>query len=335
MKAHTWGIEMKRAEILALLRERREFVSGQELCERFGVSRTAVWKAVNLLKKEGYEIEAIQNRGYRLCGPAEVFGQAEISSRLDTRWAGRNLIYHAEVDSTNNLAKLEAEKGAPHGTVIVADTQTAGRGRRGRYWESPSEVSLYFTIVLRPSLEPGQASMLTLVMADAVGRAIERETGLRTGIKWPNDVVVNGKKVCGILTEMSAERDCIHYAVIGAGTNMKHQDFPPEIAEKATSLEEEGGSHLSRSSLLAAILEEFESDYDEFVKAGDLTPLLSSYESMLVNRDAQVCVLDPKGEFTGIARGITPQGELKVEKEGQTVLVYAGEVSVRGIYGYV
>lgn len=326
---------MKREEILALLRERGDYVSGQELCERFGVSRTAVWKAVNLLKKEGFKIEAVQNRGYRLCGPCGIFGRAEINSRLDTRWAGRNLLFHQKVDSTNNLAKLEAEKGAPHGTVIVADTQTAGRGRRGRYWLSPPGVSLYFTIVLRPQLQPGQASMLTLVMADAVGRAIERVTGLKAGIKWPNDIVVNGRKVCGILTEMSAERDCIHYAVIGVGTNILHQDFPPETAVKATSLEDEGDAPVSRSYLLAEILTEFEADYGKFISAGDLTPLLSGYEGMLVNRDAEVKVLDPKGEFTGVARGITPQGELKVEKEGQIVLVYAGEVSVRGICGYV
>lgn len=326
---------MKKAEILALLREHQGFLSGQELCERFGVSRTAVWKVINQLKKEGYEIEAVQNKGYQLHLSQEIYGEAELTSLLHTEWVGKKLLFYPELNSTNIQAKLEAEKGASHGTLVVTDSQTAGRGRRGRTWESPGGTNLYFTLILRPEIQPQQASMLTLVMADAVGRAIEQETGLQAGIKWPNDIVVNKKKVVGILTEMSLERDYIQYVVVGVGINVGRQEFETELAKKATSLETEAGRTIKRGPLLARVMQEFEADYQLFLKAGDLTLLLDSYHKMLVNRNVQVQVLDPQGDYQGIARGITPKGELLVETEHGIKQVYAGEVSVRGIYGYV
>lgn len=325
-----------KSKILTLLRERKDYISGQELCQYFGVSRTAVWKAVNQLKKEGHEIEAVQNRGYRLIEKNEVYGINDIASRMQTKWAGRNLKFYSVIDSTNIQAKKEAEAGAPHGTLVVTDLQTAGRGRWGRGWESPSGTNIYFTLLLRPTFEPSKAAMLTLVMATAVAKAITLETGLKVGIKWPNDIVVNGKKVCGILTEMSTEPDYIHYIVIGAGINVGKQKFSPEIEKKATSLVKEKGKKVSRSALLVKVMECFEEDYDLFLEYGDMTGLQGKYQSMLVNQDKTVCVLDPKGEYQGIARGIAPTGELLVEREdGQITKVYAGEVSVRGIYGYV
>lgn len=325
-----------KAKILTLLRESDDYVSGQELCERFGVTRTAVWKAVNQLKKEGYEIEAVKNRGYLLTGDQEIFGKNDLQSRIHTQWAGRNLRYFDCLASTNIQAKIEAEEGAVHGTLVAADMQTAGRGRRGREWLSPSGTNIYITLILKPDFPPSQASMLTLVMAHSVSRAIEKVTGMEAGIKWPNDVVVNKKKVCGILTEMSAEPDYIHYVVIGVGINVGEQEFPPEIRDKATCLNREWGRRVSRSDLIARVLEYFEADYEEFLKYGNLKGLLAAYNRMLVNRDAQVWVLDPRGEFGGKAKGITETGELLVETEdGNLTGVYAGEVSVRGIYGYV
>lgn len=325
-----------KAEILTLLRDNTDYISGQELCERFGVSRTAVWKAVNQLKKEGYEIEAVQNRGYRLVSTEEIYGRNELSSRIHTRWVGKPLHFFDSLGSTNAQAKIEAEDGAVHGTLIVADMQSAGRGRRGRSWASPAGTNIYFTLILKPEFQPDRASMFTLVMACSVARAIADETGLACGIKWPNDIVVSGRKVCGILTEMSAERDYIHYVVIGVGINVAEQEFVTEIADKAVSLNEECGRKISRSALTARTMECFEEDYECFLRTEDLSGLQDSYNQMLVNRDARVCVLDPKGEFQGTARGITPSGELLVELEDGTLKsVYAGEVSVRGIYGYV
>lgn len=323
-----------KSKILALLREKQGYISGQELCEQFGVTRAAVWKAINQLKKEGYEIEAVQNRGYKLVA-ADVFGQHDLESRIRTHWAGQNLIFQDEVSSTNTLAKVAAEEGAPHGTLYVADKQTAGRGRRGRAWTSPAGTNIYFTILLRPQFPPECASMLTLVMAHSVAKAIRKASGLSVGIKWPNDIVVNGRKVCGILTEMSAEQDYIQYVVIGVGINVGPQEFSGELRDKATSLQAEKGAPVSRSELMQYVMEFFEEDYDQFAAYGDLTALLDSYNVLLLNKDASVRVLDPKGENEGIARGINVRGELIVElPDGSVTNVYAGEVSVRGLYSY-
>lgn len=325
-----------KAEILSLLRERGSYVSGQELCEHFGVSRTAVWKAINQLKKEGYCIQAVQNRGYLLVSEDEVFGQNELESRMDTKWAGHPVSFYDTVNSTNLRAKLDADNGAPEGALVVADMQTAGRGRRGRTWSSPAGLNVYFTLILKPQYVPDKASMVTLVMALAVAEGIRETCGVEAGIKWPNDIVANGKKVCGILTEMSVERDFIHHVVIGVGINVGLQEFAPELAATATSLQAECGRKVPKAVLVANIMKAFEKHYEVFRGKADLSGLIGSYNEMLVNRDREVRVLDPKGEYSGIARGINEVGELLVElPDGRVEKVYAGEVSVRGIYGYV
>ncbi len=326
---------LNKAEILALLRESGQYVSGQELCSRFAVSRTAVWKAINGLKEEGYEIEAVQNKGYRLLSSPDVMWEGEVRSRLHTKWAGSSYLFRPVTGSTNMDAKKAAEEGAPEGTVVVAERQDAGRGRRGRAWSSPEGCNLYFTLLLRPTCRPEQASMLTLVMALAVAEAIGEE-GISVGIKWPNDIVSSGRKLCGILTEMSAEPDYIHYVVIGVGVNVNQEEFPEEIEQMATSLRKEKGKRVARAGLLASVLEHFEQAYEVFGSTWDMERLLPSYERLLLNKGAHVRVLDPKGEYQGTARGINTKGELLVEKEdGSMEAVYAGEVSVRGVYGYV
>lgn len=325
-----------KAEILSLLRERGNYVSGQELCEHFGVSRTAVWKAINQLKKEGYCIQAVQNRGYLLVSEDEVFGQNELESRMDTKWAGHPVSFYDTVNSTNLRAKLDADNGASEGALVVADMQTAGRGRRGRTWSSPAGLNVYFTLILKPQYVPDKASMVTLVMALAVAEGIHETCGVEAGIKWPNDIVANEKKVCGILTEMSVERDFIHHVVIGVGINVGLQEFAPELAATATSLQAECGRKVPKATLVANIMKAFEKHYEVFQGKADLSGLIGCYNEMLVNRDREVRVLDPKGEYNGIARGINEVGELLVElPDGRVEKVYAGEVSVRGIYGYV
>ncbi len=325
-----------KAEILSLLRETENYISGQELCERFQVTRTAVWKVINGLKKEGYEIEAVQNRGYRLVSQPDMFGKAELESRIRTKWAGRHIAFYESVGSTNAAAKLLAEEDAPAGTLVVAESQTAGRGRRGRGWVSPPGHNLYFTLLLRPEIDPDKASMLTLVMALAVKEAVEEAYGAQAGIKWPNDIVLNSKKVTGILTEMSLQGEYIQHVVIGVGINVKKQEFAPELAEKATSLEAELGHPISRALLLEKVMERFEEDYALFLEKQDLSLLLAAYNAALVNCDRQVKVLDPAGEYVGTARGINEKGELLVLDSGNKLKkIYAGEVSVRGIYGYV
>ena len=325
-----------KAEILSLLRERGSYVSGQELCEHFNVSRTAVWKAVNQLKKEGYCIQALQNRGYLLVSEDEVFGQNELESRMDTEWAGHPVSFYETINSTNLRAKLDADNGAPEGALVVADMQTAGRGRRGRTWSSPAGLNVYFTLILKPRYVPDKASMVTLVMALAVAEGIRETCGVEAGIKWPNDIVVNGKKVCGILTEMSVEKDFIHHVVIGVGINVGLQEFAPELADTATSLQAECGRKVPKAALVANIMKAFEKYYESFREKTDLSDLVDSYNKMLVNRGKTVRVLDPKGEYSGVAEGINELGELLVElPDGHVENVYAGEVSVRGVYGYI
>jgi BirA family biotin operon repressor/biotin-[acetyl-CoA-carboxylase] ligase len=337
-----------KAAILSCLRESTDYVSGQELCKRFGVSRTAVWKAINSLKEEGYPIEAVPHRGYHLLASSgdvvsqEIYGENELRSRLHTSWAGQHLLYYPTIDSTNSKAKQEAEAGAPHGTVIVADHQTSGRGRRGREWDSPPGKNLYFSLLLKPDFPPDRASMLTLVISLSVAHAISELTHLDVRIKWPNDIILHGKKICGILTEMSTELDFIHYVIIGVGINVGKQDFPDDLLLKATSLERESNQgdapfEISRSLLLASILTHFEQDYALFLsdQGGGLAFLIQSYTELCQNCNEEVRVLDPAGAYNGIARGINASGELLVELPDGTIRqVYAGEVSVRGIYGY-
>lgn len=323
-------------EILRLLKTNDGYISGQQLCDYFQVSRTAIWKVMEQLKKEGYEIEAVRNRGYHLKKSPDVLSETEIRSTLNTVWAGRELVCYEETDSTNNRAKEAGEKGAPHGMLFVSDKQTAGKGRRGRTWVSPSGSSIYMTLLLRPEIVPSKAPMLTLVMGLSVAEGIRQVTGERTGIKWPNDIVIHKKKVCGILTEMATEIQYVNYVVIGVGINTNQQEFPEDLREKATSLCLESGQLYRRAEIIAAVMERFEENYEIFMKTQDLSGLREAYNDILVNGNKQVKVLEPGNEYEALAEGINQTGELIVRlPDGQKKSVFAGEVSVRGIYGYI
>lgn len=323
-------------EILRLLRSADGYISGQELCNRFGVSRTAVWKAINQLKEAGYEIEAQQNKGYRLMAAPDLMTEAEIKSLMHTDWVAKEVLYFDTIDSTNTKAQELAEKGYPSGTLVVADKQESGKGRRGRSWVSPSGTGIFMTLMIKPDINPNNASMLTLVAALAVAKAITSVTGEEAMIKWPNDIVVNGKKVCGILTEMNAQFDYINNIVVGIGINVHNESFPEEISQMASSLMiEAGGKRFHRAQIIAETMSYFEQYYDTFLKTQDLSALVREYDKLLVNRNKSVRVLDPKEPFDGKAMGITPKGELIVDTWESRKLVSSGEVSVRGIYGYV
>lgn len=262
----------------------------------------------------------------------------KIVANSKTKRLGKSVYFFACTDSTNIQAKKLAEQGAVHGSVVVAEAQTAGRGRHGRVWDSPAGKNLYFTLLLRPEFAPDKASMLTLVMALAVLKGMEKAIGKpgEIGIKWPNDLIINGKKICGILTEMTLAHSSIESVIIGVGINLEKQEFAPELADKATSIEAEWGIAPCKENLLAEIMSAFEEYYETFIQTCDLRELQEEYNACLVNCGREVCVLDPKGEFRGIARGINSVGELLVElADGVITPIYAGEVSVRGIYGYV
>ena len=321
-----------------MLRESGDYVSGQQLCETFGVSRTAVWKVINQLKEEGYQVDAVRNRGYRIIDSPDVCTTEELNSLLkeETDWAGQKICYYPEVDSTNIRAKQLGEAGALHGTLVIADRQTAGRGRRGRGWDSPSGENIYMSLLLRPEFAPDKAPMLTLVMAYSVMQGLQsclQEAKFQ--IKWPNDIVLNGKKIVGILTEMSTEIDYINHVVIGVGINVNMDEFPGEISEKATSLRKETGGLVKRAPLAAEIVKRFEVNYKQFLRVENLSFLREDYNRMMINCGREVKILGAQNTFCAHALGINDEGELLVRREdGSIETVYAGEVSVRGLYGY-
>lgn len=329
-------MEATKTRILKTLLEVEGYLSGQELCHQLGISRTAVWKYMKQLKEEGYQIEAVPNKGYCLKETPDVLEESAIESRMQTRWVGKNVFYYEEIDSTNTQSKRLAEEDAPAGTLVVAERQTKGKGRRGRIWDSPAESAIYMSLLFRPQIQPDRASMLTLVSGLSVAQAIRELYDADVQIKWPNDIVLNGKKLVGILTEMSAQMNYIEYLVVGIGINANQRDFPEELKDKATSLEQELGQKINRSVLIATCMKKIEENYEIFVKTQDLQALMDAYQKVLINQDQQVRVLEPGNEYTGIARGINAMGELLVEREDGTITeVYAGEVSVRGLYSYV
>lgn len=336
-------------QVLQILLEKKEtFVSGQELCERLGVSRTSVWKYINALRTEDhYEIEAVTNKGYRLLPgkDQDILNRQEIENALHTRWAGRPLIYSEKTGSTNDDIMELSDQGYGQGTLCVTDCQTKGKGRRGRTWISPTGCNVYMSILLKPKMLPEHAPTVTLVMALAMEQAfaeLDAPENVRFGIKWPNDVVVtldneHYKKCVGILTEMRLEDREIKDVTIGIGININQESFPEEISESATSLKLALGRTVNRADLVARVWKYFEDDYEAFEKTEDLSLLQEKYEKALVNTGRKVRVLDPKGEYTGVARGITARGELIVLPDGseQEVHVANGEISVRGVMGYV
>ncbi len=323
-------------KILELLKNSDDYVSGQVLCDKFGVSRTAIWKAITALKNEGYDIDSVTSKGYCLKLVPDVLTSSEIGTRLNTEWLGRPMVCYESIGSTNTEIRNLAEKGAKEGTLAVADMQTAGRGRRGRDWLMTPGNMLAFSFLLRPNFSPDSASMITILAAVAILRAVEKNSDYPVQIKWPNDIIINKKKVCGILTEMSIEEGYILHVVVGIGINVNIESFPEEIKSTAGSIFSETGKKINRAQLLADCLKEFEALYEGFCKEIDLSSILDEYNSKLVSMNNQVRVLDPKGEFCGTCRGMDSLGQLLVERDdGNIEAVYAGEVSVRGVYGYV
>ena len=275
-----------------------------------------------------------EKESYEEIVTGSIYNETTIADQIHTKWAGKTVHFARETDSTNLWIKRLAKEGAPEGTLALAEFQFAGRGRLGRSWEVPEGTSVMMSILLRPKFEPQYAPTLTLVMGMAVAKAV-KNLGFDVSIKWPNDVVVSHKKICGILTEMGVRDGKIDYAVIGVGINVNIKEFPEEMADKATSLYLESGKEFDRSQIPGLVMEAFEKYYEKFAATCDLSGLKEEYESILANYNQPVRVL-AKEPYEGVARGITDGGELLVEKtDGTIVAVSAGEVSVRGLYSYV
>lgn len=313
-----------------------DFVSGQKISEVLGVSRASIWKYINAIKEDGYEIEAISRRGYRIISSPDILTFEEIKDFLNTEHIGKNIIYYNSIGSTNSKAKELAESGQEHGTVIISEEQTLGRGRLGRNFLSPKHKGIWMSIILRPDIITENVSKITLLGAAAVQKAI-MNMGIKTSIKWPNDIVLNNKKVCGILTEMSGEIEHINYLIMGIGinVNLEKEDIPIDLKDVATSIKIESGKYMERKLLLANILNIFEELYIDFVKDDNIKETLEicRKNSVLIGKEIQ---LINRGKVrVAKAIDISDKGELVVEnQEGNLEYIVSGEVSIRGIYGY-
>lgn len=313
-----------------------EYVSGQELSRRLGISRAAIWKAIASLRQDGYVIEARTGLGYRLTASPDTLVEREIRRCLSPDTHCPELRCMEETDSTNSYLKREALSGAPHGTVAVANSQSAGRGRMTRSFQSPPGKGVYLSILLRPQLPPESLMGVTGMTAVAVCRAVERTAGVRPQIKWTNDLVLNGKKLCGILTELAVEGETglTQSLIIGAGVNVSHtaEDFSPEVSQMATSLAQEGYT-VSRPALAAAMIEEFNCLSQAL--GGDTGAWVDAYRQACITLGKPVRLLWTGRQEEALALDIDSQFGLLVRMaDGREKTIRTGEVSVRGLYGY-
>jgi BirA family biotin operon repressor/biotin-[acetyl-CoA-carboxylase] ligase len=306
------------------------WVSGQFLSEGLAMTRSAVWKQIRTLKQEGYEIEASPRKGYRLCGVPDLLLMQEVRDGLTTRVFGQTqAFYFRQTDSTNLRAKELAAQGAPEGTLIVAEQQTQGRGRRQRTWFSPSRQGIYASLILRPSIAPTETPRMTLLAAVAVADTLLALTPLEAKIKWPNDILVRGRKIAGILTEISTGMDVVDYMVVGLGLNVNipTDDFPDEIRTQATSILTETAAPFSRPPLLRRYLEQFEYYYNIFNAEG-FDPVLQRWRALtdMLGRRVRVDMIGT--QCVGEVSDFDQEGFLILRDEsGRSVRIFSGDVT--------
>lgn len=330
---------MMKDQILKELKSNKaNYISGEELSNKLQVSRTAVWKYIKQLKEKGYVIDSQTKKGYRLLESPDSLLPYEIKEGLNTEFIGADIEYLEQVDSTNLYAKRIAEQGFTDGTVIIADEQLKGKGRLGRAWTSPKGKGIWMTIMLKPSINPSQAAKVTLLTACVVNKAILETCGINAKIKWPNDIVCSGMKLCGILTEMNAELDEINYLIVGIGinVNLDKEDFHEELHSTATSIKMEKGSTVSRKELVKSILNNFEAYYKAFLKTGSISRFMSEYREKSAVIGKEVNIISSTVQLKGKVLDISEEGQLLVQLEDGTVKeIISGEVSLRGLEGYI
>lgn len=321
-----------KSKILNILKSSDTYVSGEEMSKKLGISRSAIWKHISQLKNEGYVIESITNNGYKLIETPDILTYDEISQYLHTQFVGRNILHFKKIESTNKYAKTIANESVD-GTVVIAEEQTAGRGRLGRQWVSPQGKGIWMSILLKPDILPTDAHKLTLLTASSVFNAL-KEYKLNIKIKWPNDILINNKKVCGILTEMSAELNKINFLVIGIGinVNIEKSEFGDDLKDKATSLKIEIGNDINRKKLTAEILNNFESLYLQFLKNNDISKTLdiARNNSALINNYVEITT--PQTNYVAKVIGIADDCTLIIENNGKIERLISGEVSLHTNY---
>ena len=320
-----------RARILKLLRQQsQDYLSGEEISRQLAVSRTAVWKHIQELKNHGYEIEAHPRKGYRLKSRPDLLLPEEIRAGLSTKLLGKQIVHFYDTSSTNNEAKRLAADEAAEGTIVVSEAQTLGRGRLNRGWFSPPGGGAWVSVILRPPFPPQEAPKCTLMAAVATVEAIREASGLTCGIKWPNDILWQGRKLVGILTEMSAEMDAINFVVLGIGINVSLQenDFPEELRNIGASISMGAGREVSRVEVLQKLLERLEYWYDVVKKEG-FEPVLKAWRRESITLGQPVRVLAGEETYDGVAEELAEDGSLLVRTENDLRRVLAGDVSLR------
>ena len=320
--------------IEVILNNGEDFVSGEALSKKLGISRTAVWKHINVLRQEGYDIESVNKKGYRLISsPNDLLNPQNIYHNLKTEIIGKNIIHLESVDSTNDYLK-KIGNDVQEGTVVISEEQTKGKGRLGRNWQSKSKEGIWMSIILKPQIMPYKAPFVTLIAGAAIVKALN-DLQVPAKIKWPNDIIINNKKVSGILTELSAEIERVNYVVVGIGMNVKNLYFDKELEEKATSLYKEN-YYLSRVELVSQIIYEFEKLYKNYIENNNKEETLRICKeySAILNKDVYI-IKDDKKELVKCI-DISNDGNLIVRDSNDTIQeILSGEVSIRGVKGYV
>lgn len=317
-------------KILALLGSGEQYISGEKISRELDISRTAVWKHIVALREEGWKIDSVPRKGYKLLSAPDILYPGEIQKGLETRILGQKIYHFHSLDSTNRAAKYLAEGEAPEGTVVIAEEQTQGRGRMDRLWHSPAG-GIWMSVILRPELPPYRVQGITLVGAAAVVKAIKAVTGLSPLIKWPNDIYIEGRKVCGILTEMKGETDRVHYIVMGIGINANNnfaglgQELPT-----AGSLKLLLDGDVDRKALVRMVLQQLEESYSGYCREG-ISPILDLWRRNNCTLGRTVILKMGQQEFKGTAEDITPEGGLVLrDRLGNARVFYSGEVTVIG-----
>lgn len=320
-----------KAALLEVLKQTKNTcVSGQRLAQRLNISRTAVWKHINSLCRDGYAIKSCGKLGYMYMGGPNKLLPLEITYGLKTEWLGRYVIHYTQVGSTQDIAKEMVSKRVPHGTLIIAEAQTKGRGRLGRIWLSPEGQGLYFSLILRPQISPIHAPKLTLMAGVAIARTIELTTSIKSQIKWPNDILISGRKVAGILNEIDAEMDKINAIILGIGININQNtaSFPKELRNEVTSLKLEVGSEISRLEILQALLVELE-NLCEVLKDGNFPYILGAWRKMDITLGSQVKAVLIDREISGKAIDIDQDGALLLkDRKGDIYRLLSGDLTL-------
>lgn len=316
-----------REAVLQLFTAADDYLSGEQISERLGCTRAAVWKHVNELRRLGYQFDAKPRKGYRLIGRPDILVPEEIKCFNQAKQIGKAIRYVDKTPSTQLLAHEWADDGAEHGSLVIADEQTGGKGRMGRMWHSPPGSGIWMSFVLNPHIPLIHAAHLTLLLSVAITRALKKSTGVEVGIKWPNDLLVAGRKVCGVLTEVRAEADQIHYCVAGIGINVHEYAMPQELRKIAISLSEVAKRPLHRAEIVATCCMEIEQLLQLYWAKG-FSPVKTLWETHACILNQQVTVHSPSGMNTGVAIGLDDSGALRLQSDGDIKLIYSADISL-------